>query len=362
MKIQKISIPILIGLLIFNYSVKSQTYPGNEWTYNNDPFSDGWNAKKFNEFHQYLIDSTYITGLQIIHRGRIVFEFGDVKENGYIASCRKSILAILYGKYVKNGQIDLDKTLEKLQIDDVGGLLAIEKKATIKNLITARSGVYHAEAFPGGMGHYAPERGSKEPGSYWLYNNWDFNVSFHLFEQETGKDTYDEIENQLVKPLNMQDWDRSLQIKYGDTSLSKFITYPMWFSTRDMSRIGLLMLNRGKWKDKQLIDEEWIEEMTTQWTTAGEVNTNVPSFRDGGVDFGYGYMWWLWENSEDPRVKGAYSALGRWGQSITIFPAIDAVVVFKTKKIYERSNSTKKRTNILKKAVETYDYNIDDNK
>ena len=74
-----------------------------------------------------------------------------------------------------------------------------------------------------------------------------------VFEQETGKNIYDEIEHQLAIPLNMQDWDRSLQKKQGDTTISKYLAYPMWFSTRDMARIGLLMLNRGKWNNEQTL-------------------------------------------------------------------------------------------------------------
>ena len=40
----------------------------------------------------------------------------------------------------------------------------------------------------------------------------------------------------------------------------------MWFSTRDMDRIGHLMLRRGNWQGKQLISESWVDEMLTQRT------------------------------------------------------------------------------------------------
>ncbi len=301
MVIQKLQILVLAGLLTVAFSVNAQIYPNPTWSYNEDPSKEGWDSKKGSDFRNYLIDSTYITGLQIIHGGKIVFEYGDVVENSYIASCRKSVLAMVYGKHVVSGQININKTLSELNIDDVGGLLPIEKKATIRDLIAARSGVYHTPAYPGGTEQFAPERGSKEPGSYWLYNNWDFNTAFHVFEQETGLDFYDELESQLVEPLHMQDWDRTLQAKYGDTSLSKFITYPIWLSTRDMSRIGLLMLRRGKWNSLQVIEESWIEEMIAYKTSSAEVYTNIPVFRNSGIDFGYGYMWWLWDNPKDER-------------------------------------------------------------
>ncbi len=346
---------LLVLLLLFSANAIAQTVPNENWAYNENPEKDGWNSQKSTAFNKYLIDSTFVTGFLMIHKGKIVFKYGDIVENSYIASCRKSVLAMLYGKYVENGQIDLNKNIRKLGIDDVAGLLPIEKKATIEDLISARSGVYHLEGYSGGP-KFAPKRGSVKPGSYWLYNNWDFNVAGFVFEQETGKNIYDEIEDQLAIPINMQDWNRSLQKKQGDTAISKYLAYPMWFSTRDMARIGLLMLNRGKWNREQVIAENWIDEMIKQRTTSKETLKNIPIYKNRGVDLGYGYMWWLWENTNDKRLKNAYSALGAMGQSITIYPEIDVVVAFKTKEAYKRRNSGKVRTDVLKKAVEIYEY------
>ncbi|HTE00588.1 MAG TPA: hypothetical protein VK668_14945 [Mucilaginibacter sp.] len=43
--------------------------------------------------------------MMIIRNGKVVYHFGNLAENSYIASCRKSLLALLYGKYVLNGTI-----------------------------------------------------------------------------------------------------------------------------------------------------------------------------------------------------------------------------------------------------------------
>lgn len=347
---------MIILLLLGGVNANGQTFPNEKWSYNENPEKDGWDSQKRIDFRKYLIDSTYLTGLVIIQKGEIVFEYGDIVENSYIASCRKSVLAMLYGMYVENGEINLNKTIEELEIDDVEGILPIEKQATIKDIISARSGVYHPEGYSGGMQEYAPERGSVKPGTHWLYSNWDFNVAGYVFEKETGKNIYDEVERQLAVPLNMQDWNRSLQNKQGDTTKSKYLAYPMWFSTRDMARVGLLMLNRGKWNNEVIISESWVDEMLKQRTTYKELNESVPVFRNSGVNYGYGYMWWLWENMDDKRYKNAYSAKGAMGQNITIFPEMDVVVAFKTKAAYRRRNSGQVRIDILKKAAEIYDY------
>ncbi len=345
-----LSLLIAFGTII---SLNAQEFPSEEWLYNENYETNGWNLNKLRTLNEFIIDSTNITGLVIVHNGKIVYDYGEITDNSYIASVRKSVLAMLYGKYVENGTVDLSKSLADLGITDVNEISDLEKQATIQDLISARSGIYLAGSNGGDSRAFAPDRNSKEPGSYWLYNNYDFNLAGYIFEQETGKSIYDEIDSQLAKPLQMQDWDRSLQRKSGDTSISKFQAYHMWFSARDLARIGLLMLNNGNWNGDQLISKEWVEEMVAQHTTSEEVINNT---RDNGqMDLGYGYMWWLWENTGDPRFEGAYMASGAWGQSITVFPEIDVVVAFKTNNIYRRSNNTATRLKILKKAAGSFE-------
>jgi len=317
----------------------------------------GWDDTERSIFTRYIVDSTNITGLLIIHKGEIVLEYGDIEENSYIASCRKSILAMLFGKYVEKGTIDLDKSLAELDIKDVVEFLPIEKKATIKDIISARSGVYLNGSNGGDFRRYAPKRGAVKPGTHWLYNNWDFNIAGYIFEQETNNNIYDEIESQLAIPLQMEDWNKSLQTKNGNYDISKFPAYHMWFSTRDLARIGLLMLRKGKWNNAQLIPEKWVDEIIKQRTSYAEAQKSVPLLKKDGLDLGYGYMWWLIENTEDYRLKNAYSAQGALGQNITIYPEIETVLVFKTKSDYKRRNSIQTQMNVMKKAVAIYNPN-----
>ncbi|SFW24524.1 CubicO group peptidase, beta-lactamase class C family [Sinomicrobium oceani] len=353
--------PYMLGIFLLLLTgcpitrLRAQVFPDRIWHRASEEESKRWERKKTDAFREYLTDSTKITGLMIVHRGKVVFEFGDVEEVSYIASCRKSVLSMLYGRYVENGTIRLDKTVKELEIDDVEGILPIEQTATVKDIISARSGIFHPEGYPGGMQEYAPERGSVKPGTYWLYSNWDFNVAGYIFEKETGTNIYDEVERQLADPLHMQDWDRSLQHKEGNTAISRYLAYPMWFSTRDMARLGLLMLNKGTWKDTRVISESWVDEMLAERTAYTELNHNVPNFRNSGINFGYGYMWWLWQDVRDKRYEGAYSAKGAMGQNITVYPAIETVLAFKTKAAYGRRNTSEVRLRIVQKVAKLYD-------
>lgn len=344
-------------LLLFAVSaVGAQEYPADKgWEFAEHPLQKGWDQTRLDYLHKFIRDSTQLTSFMVVQHGKIVFDYGDLEENSYIASCRKSILAMLYGEHIKSGEINLDKTLKDLGVDDVGGLLPAEKEATIKDIISARSGVFHEASYPGDYLEFAPKRGSVKHGEYWLYSNWDFNVAGYIFEKETHKDIYDEVERILARPLHMQDWNRSLQHKDGDTSKSVYAAYPMWFSARDMARIGVLMLNKGKWQNDQVIAADWVDEMVKPRTDWTEVNKHIPAYRGSDYYFGYGYLWWLWQNVNDQRFAGGFSALGSMGQSISVFPGIDAVVVYKTKDTYERDTPYPARFRVLRLAVQAYD-------
>jgi len=233
---------------------------------------------------------------------------------------------MMYGKYVENGTIDLDKTIGELGVDDLQGLLPIEKRATIRNLITARSGVYHPASNSGDDASNAPKRGSKEPGSYYLYNNWDFNVAGALFEELTNQNIYEAFWNDIGKKIGLQDFKLSNQKKGGNIKYSKYRPYHIYISTRDMARIGYLMLRKGNWDGSQLISHSWVDEMLTPHTPRNQMH------RKAGSDYWeYGYMWWLWDKESSPHfLEGAYTAKGYKGQYITVIPKLDMVVAHKT--------------------------------
>ncbi|MEM9327167.1 MAG: serine hydrolase [Bacteroidota bacterium] len=314
-----------------------------------DPLSLGYTEEELDESLQYIVDSSNTTGLVVIIDGKQVLEYGDIEELSYLASCRKSILAMLYGKYVENGTIDLSKTLVELGIDDHQGLSDLEKQATIDHLITARSGIYHPASNSGDNSADAPERSSQQPGEYFLYNNWDFNAAGFIFESLTGKNIYDEVEAQLAIPLGFEDWDRSAQRKSGNLERSKYPAYHMWISTRDMAKIGQLMLNEGNWNGQQIISQSWAQKIVSLITPLEDMNPT--RMRDGY--FGYGYMWWVWDGPEVPEVyQGAYSARGAWGQYITVIPSLNMVIAHKTKSTYRRRTSWNQYMGIVNRAVD----------
>jgi CubicO group peptidase (beta-lactamase class C family) len=310
-----------VGIPQSNTSKSLSVYPGVNWEHDEMGLSPAV-IRDVDAFVR-TIDTT---GLMVIKGGTVVYEYGDVREVSYIASARKSVLSMLYGPYVANGTIRLDATLKDLGMSDVGGLLPIEERAKVLDLITARSGVYHPASNGGDLLEYAPSRGSQEPGSYWLYSNWDFNAAGAVFERMTGKNIYDALRDDLARPIGMQDFDRERQQKDPKPTSSLYPAYPMWLSTRDMARLGYLMLRQGKWKDRQLIPAEWVSRSTRVVTPINELH---PDFMQTGPS-GYGYLWWVWDGKfATGPYRGAFSAQGAHGQWICVLPALDMVVAHK---------------------------------
>jgi CubicO group peptidase (beta-lactamase class C family) len=324
-------------------------FPGDQWERYEKAEDAGYSSEKLSGILPYIVEESNTTGLFVVVGGKVLGEYGDVEELSYVASVRKSILAMVYGKYVENGKIDLEKTLEELKIDDNGGLLPIEKQATIQHLITARSGIYHPASNAGDNSADAPERGSQKPGEYLLYNNWDFNAAGAIFEMCTGMNVYDAVERDLARPLEMQDYDRWEQHKSGNLERSRYPAYHMWFSTRDMARIGYLMLREGNWNGTQVVSTAWVKRITSLVTPLEEMNPE--RYRDN--EFGYGYMWWIWDGPEAKGpYKSAYTARGAWGQYITVLPALDMVVAHKTKSTYRRRTSWEMYEGILERIID----------
>ena len=131
-----------------------------------------------------------------------------------------------------------------------------------------------------------------------------------------------------MRPIGMRDFDRATHRRTGDSTRSIHLAYHMNLSTRDMARIGYLMLREGNWNGKQLVPRAWVRESTRALTPVTEMN---PAGMRAGP-FGYGYLWWVWDGQwATGPYRGAYTGLGAIGQHISVLPALDLVVAHKTR-------------------------------
>ena len=313
-------------------SPPGSTFPEGEWEKVKSPQTADYSSAKLDALRIWL-KTLNTTGMLVVVSGRVLFEYGDVAQVSKIASVRKSVLGMLLGNYVVSGKINLQKTVKELGLDDLEKFVPIEERATLQNLIMSRSGVYFEDD------SNAPRKGSRAPGVFFYYNNWDFNAAGTAFEKLTGRNIYDALETDLARPIGMQDYDRAKQKKIQTVPehlISVHPEYAMYLSTRDMARLGLLMLRQGKWKDVDVLPKNWVDYLTTVHTPAAETGP-TPSY--GPSRWGYGALWWVWDaplgttSANWSEFTGSYTAMGTDGQYITVIPLYDMVVAHKNANI-----------------------------
>ncbi len=295
-----------------------QRYPGEHWERAPSPEELGYSSEKLAEAEQYT-KGIETAAVIVVVDGLVLTDWGETKRSFKCHSIRKSFLSALYGIHVNAGTIDLSKTMVELGIDDnEPSLTEVEGQATVHQLLKARSGVYHPALYETeGMKARRPKRHSHEPGTFWYYNNWDFNVLGAVFRNLTKTDIFREFQRSLADPIGMQDFEIS-GCRYVTGSDSVHPAYPFRMSARDMARFGLLFLRGGRWEGRQVIPSQWVED-------------SVTSYSDAGPSGGYGYLWWVAVDGRHfPNVTledGAYSARGAGGHRILVIPSRDMVIV-----------------------------------
>ena len=304
--------------------INKAIYPDEHWQKATEPEQLGWSSEKLALAKKYS-KKIGSDAVMIVDDGVVVDAWGDIARQFQCHSMRKSLLSGLIGVHVDEGKIDLSKTMAELGIDDFEpSLTAEEKQATVGDLIKARSGIYHpALGESSEMRAMRPKRNSHPPGTFWYYNNWDFNALGTIFERETDAKIFEEFDARFAKPLQMEDFEVSScrylsHADYKNTPLSMHGYYLFRMSARDLARFGLLFLHEGRWRNRQIVSSAWVHESTA-------------SHSKTCLDGGYGYMWWTGVNRglvANVSVKEhSYYAAGWGGHRVFVLPYRKLVVV-----------------------------------
>jgi CubicO group peptidase (beta-lactamase class C family) len=315
-------LPIITAILFAaaapHLRAQTSAFPGTDWMQLRSPEQAGWQSKDLDKIGKY-VEEIGSTSAMIVQHGVVVVAWGDVKHKSNLHSCRKSLLSALIGIAVSDGKINPDESLAKLGIDDKPpSLTDVEKQATVRQLLQARSGIYHPTVYETkGMEESKPPRGSHAPGTFWYYNNWDFNTLGYIYEQATGTKIFDAFYQKIAQPIGMQDFKpRDGHYVLGDDS--RYPAYLFDTSARDFARFAMLYLHHGNWNGTQVVPESWVAESTRPYSDT-----------ESG---GYGYLWWTADSASGARPeiefpKGSFWAEGHLGQYAVVIPALDLIVI-----------------------------------
>ena len=284
----------------------------------------------------------------IIRRGYVVAEWGDTKAIDPTYSVAKSFLSTLCGLAVDRGLISSVHDPVRKYVTDGGYDSPHNAKITWEEHLQQTSeweGTMWGKShdFLGvkefGKGKREP-RPLHEPGAYWEYNDVRIN-RFALSLLEVYKKPLPEaLKQEVMDPIGASDSWQYQGYYNSDVTINgkrmKSVSGGtrwgggLWINTRDEARFGYLFLRRGKWKDKQIISEEWVRMATRP----------VPIRSD------YGYLWWLntGHKLSASAPETSFAALGHGSNTIWIDPENDLVIVW-------RWHEDKSRDEFLKRVL-----------
>ncbi len=272
----------------------------------------------------------------VVHKGFLVYSWGDVSRSGDVASAVKPVISTLMLLAVQDGMLK--------GVEDK--LSEVEPRLTGKNAgITWR----HVASQTSGYGL------AEEPGAAYSYNDYALALYYDTLMQKVYKeDGTAVLKRKLGDVLQFQD-----KVTF-DAFGSKDRPGRLAISVRDFARFGLLALRGGRWGEKQVVDAPLMylsistpiaAEMPL---TEGKDGEMIPGQRTLGgtknitkVGPGYySYNWWLNRSDSKGRLlyvdapPETFVASGHGGRrALWVIPSLDLVVSWNDSKIDDHDQS-----------------------
>ena len=235
----------------------------------------------FDAFVKDIKDNSWnVFGVEVYKKGQLIHSFGDTRDNTHnIYSAAKTVLSVAVGIASDENRFDINRpVLSYLPSDKTNGMSDEQKDAfgriTIQRLLTMSVG-----DFP-----FRPE------GDSWL----DFALSIKLTDPDGRTFNYSNI------PLGISQYEYSRCPEgyfYGASG--------MRMTVNGLSRIGLLLYNKGMADVQRILSEEYVAATSIQ-----QMN------REGG----YGYFIW--------KYRDGFSINGKLKQKCYVLPGQDLVITY----------------------------------
>ena len=296
---------------------------------------DGGDVTKIMAFVQEIIskdDNNHKTdSLLINYKGKLIFESyykrGRINYPHYQMSITKSYTAMALGRAIQLGYFkmeDLHKpVINFLKGIDKSKLVAGADKITVHQAMQMKSGIRLSKdkvkelmknpAQLKGIGQIQTYLSNSDPipetEIKFKYQAADPCITMQLIESIVPGSANDFIKNELLGKMGISNYGWQEDI----SGLPKSAAGSSWRS-RDMLKMGMLILNKGKWQGKQLIPEKFVEAAVSPLTTSWGNNS-------------YGYFWWVNDYKINDKTYICKAGRGAGGQFIFMFPEIELIVV-----------------------------------
>ena len=240
-------------------------------------------------------------------------------------SVAKSIAATVVGIAVKDGLLELDRPAP---VPEWQSPLDPRRRITLANLLHMSSGLYSGKSgsrtdqlYAGGA--RVTDRATEAPldampGTRWRYANNDTLLAVRSLRAALGDDSrYLRYPfERLLRRVGMRD-----TVLETDWEGNFILSSQVWTTARDLARLGILHLNRGRWNGEQVLPADWVDYVRRP---APEQPPAINSRGEPG--WGYGAQWWLLGERFGLPDDG-FMAAGHRGQYVFVVPSRDLVIV-----------------------------------
>ncbi len=316
---------ILIILTCFcSYAASSQDYYATQSWQTSTPEAQGILSESLLEMlRQIQLNEYNIQSITIVRNGYLVLDaylypFKDGQKHD-LHSITKSVISALIGIAIDKGYLkNVNQTISELFPNKKFALLDARKKLmTLQDLLIMGSGFDCNDASENNWAGTIAMKKSADwtqytlnlpmadtPGKSFHYCNGVSHLLSAIIQESSGMTTLAFAKKYLFDPLGIADIEWEVSPEGINNGYAGLRMHP-----RDVAKIGLLYLNRGKWENERIISAQWIEASTQPYLDG----------RWAGED--YGYQWWV-------NPAGFYSAIGMFGQALYVVPDKNLIAVF----------------------------------
>jgi CubicO group peptidase (beta-lactamase class C family) len=265
-----------------------------------------------------------------------------------IHSCTKSVASLLLGIALdRHNTLNVEQPIFSFfpQYDSLK--TEANEQILLKHLLTMTAGIKEEE----GTENHEPSDKlqyilglpvESKPGEKFKYCNDCSDLLGWIIYSLEGKHADLFAEENLFGPLGISRyyWETENGVPHCHSDL--------YLQSRDLAKIGLLVLDDGKWHDQQIVPQEWVRE---------SIRPRVAESKY----FDYGYQWWYrsrenvaWWKGEDSRIEDEHDmiiALGYGGQYIMIIKDLDMVVLTTASDYGNGSRARSKVPMVIEKIV-----------
>lgn len=279
------------------------------------PEEQGVPSSYLADFYEAMSEKTLAShSIMVARHGKIIASgsFAPYREDIWHIShslC-KSITSLAVGIAIGEGYFTLEDSIYDIfPQENRWPEIFRRKEITVRQLLTMSTGIGFNELMTmvddNWIEGFMNSKEVFQPGTEFAYNSTNTFMLSAIIQERTGMKLLDYLNEKLFHPMGIHElyWEESPEhINKGGWGLNLWI--------EDMVKLGILCLDKGRWKGRQLVPEEWIEEATRK-----QIDTPDTMNR-----YGYGYQFWMC------RRPGAYQFNGMLGQNLVIIPDRDLVI------------------------------------